>query len=100
MANASSTKQQGTTSRGFFEKNRRGSTPATEVGEQARHTSIDDQANFAELQQLTFGMTPEQVQEFLKTYKTPNSDGSKIMKGEGENWKGYYGMTGASSGAF
>jgi|SRR5947209_18866378 len=78
-----------------FSGHRKASTPATDVGEIPRHTSIDDQKLYEEIMKETKDMTPEQVKEYLST--RPHIDGNKIMRGrEGD---GYLGLTGARSGA-
>jgi hypothetical protein len=78
----------------FKLKNRNASAPATEVGEHARATSIDDRNTFAELMEKTQGMTPEQVATFLKA--RARADGEKIMNGRKDS--GYQMLAGAFQG--
>jgi hypothetical protein len=77
-----------------FTGHRKASTPATDVGEIPRHTSVDDQKLYEEILKETKDMTPEQVKEYLS--KRPHIDGDRIMKGR--KGDGYLGLTGAMSG--
>jgi hypothetical protein len=63
-----------------FNGHRKASVPATDVGEQPRHTSVDDQELFETLMKETKGMSEEQVKEYLS--KRPQIDGAKIMRGK------------------
>ena len=78
----------------FKLKNRNASAPATEVGEHACATSIDDRNTFAELMEKTQGMTPEQVAAFLRA--RARVDGEKIMNGR--KGSGYQMLAGAFQG--
>ena len=78
----------------FKLKNRNASAPATDVGEYARATSVDERHRFAELMEKTKGMTPEQVAALLRTRE--RVDGEKIMNGRKDS--GYQMMAGAFSG--
>jgi hypothetical protein len=77
-----------------FSGRRKASTPATDVGETPRHTTVDDQKTYEEIMRDTKDMTPEQVKEYLKA--RPQIDGDKIMRGR--KGDGYLGLTGALSG--
>jgi hypothetical protein len=63
----------------FKLKDRNASASATEVGDHARATSVDDRSSFADLMDKTRGMTPDQVKAFLKARE--KADGEKIMNG-------------------
>jgi hypothetical protein len=78
----------------FKLKDRKASAPATDVGEHARATSVDERGSFNELMEKTKGMTPEQVADFLRT--KARVDGEKIMNGR--KGSGYQMMAGAFSG--
>jgi len=78
----------------FKLKNRKASAPATDVGEYARATSVDEQGSFAELMEETRSMTPEQVADFLR--KRNRVDGEKIMNGR--EGSGYQMLAGPFSG--
>jgi hypothetical protein len=78
----------------FKLKHRNASAPASDVGEHARATSIDDRESFAELMEETRDMTQEQVADFLK--KKSRVDGEKIMNGK--KGSGYQMLAGAFSG--
>ena len=78
----------------FKLKNRNASAPATDVGEYARATSVDERGSFNELMEKTRGMTPEQVADFLRA--RARVDGEKIMNGR--EGSGYQMMAGAFSG--
>ena len=78
----------------FRLRDRKASAPATDVGEQARATSVEDRGSFAELMEKTRGMSPEQVRELLR--KKDKVDGEKIMNGR--KGSGYQMMAGAFMG--
>ena len=77
-----------------FNGHRKASTPATEVGEIPRHTSVDDQKMYEEILRETKDMSTEQVKEYLS--KRPYIDGDRIMKGR--KGDGYLALTGAMAG--
>ena len=77
-----------------FNGHRKASTPATDVGEIPRHTSVDDQKTYEEIMRETKDMSAEQLKEYLS--KRPHVDGNRIMKGR--KGDGYLGLTGAMSG--
>jgi hypothetical protein len=77
-----------------FSGHRKASTPATDVGEIPRHTSVDDQKLYEEILKETKDMTTEQLKEYLN--KRPHIDGDRIMNGR--QGDGYLGLTGAMSG--
>jgi hypothetical protein len=78
----------------FKLKDRNASAPASDVGEYARATSVDDRASFDDLMEKTRGMTPEQVAGFLRT--RDRVDGEKIMNGR--KGSGYQMLAGPFSG--
>jgi hypothetical protein len=75
-------------------KNRNASAPATDVGEYARATSVDERGSFVELMEKTKSMTPEQVADLLRT--RDRVDGEKIMNGR--KVSGYQMLAGPFSG--
>ena len=77
-----------------FNGHRTASTPASDVGEHASHTSRDDQQDYEQIEKETKGMNSEQVRAYLN--KRPHIDGDRIMRGRKND--GYMGLTGAMSG--
>ena len=77
-----------------FSGHRKASAPATDVVENARHTSEDDQRMYEEIMRDTKDLNQEQVREYLK--KRPSIDGARIIRGR--KGDGYLGLTGPFSG--